>query len=260
MDFIRLLGRGSGGEVWEGWYEGRKVAIKKMIQSPKSINEAKIASQIDCKHKNLLCLIGQEKTREVGMNFHYLIYEFVSNAVPLNELVREGKLSEWKTIEILNMMYEICDGIEHLHNNNILHMDIKLQNILVKEFIPMIIDYDLSCWNKCRFEGIRGTANYISPEMWNSKEVDQKTDIYSLGVVFYRMIDSKFPYSALNENGIKRLVTSLQSPLPIENTIGLPEEIFEILSDLIMKMLEKDPKERLNMIEIKEIILELIKQ
>ena len=127
-------------------------------------------------------------------NKPYYVIDFYSRGSLANYLFFE-KLSE-KHAKVL--FKKIVEGIKFLHKNKICHLDIKLDNIMLdKEYNPIIIDFGASeNFEKLpRIKGIRGTQQYISPEMWEEEEYDGiKSDIFSLGVVLFNLVTGEFGF------------------------------------------------------------------
>jgi len=127
-------------------------------------------------------------------NRPYYVTDFYSRGSLANYIFFE-KLSE-KHAKVL--FKKIVEGIKFLHKNKICHLDIKLDNIMLeKEYNPIIIDFGASeNFEKLpKIKGIRGTQQYISPEMWEEGEYDGiKSDIFSLGVVLFNLVTGEFGF------------------------------------------------------------------
>ena len=103
--------------------------------------------------------------------------------------------------ELSVLFYKIVTGIDYIHKNNIIHRDIKPSNILIKNNIPKIADFGLSIMNNAivKYDSKKsvnynsmtqeiGTDIYASPEQLNSSSYNEKTDIYSLGIIYFEML------------------------------------------------------------------------
>jgi len=109
--------------------------------------------------------------------------------------------------DIITIMYKITNAIKHIHTIGIGHGDIKPENILINEKLDIqIIDFGLSCVRECR---VGGTIIYESPEMLNvtrrglrvvSNEFQKRSDIFSLGLMFYEIANGKLPYNIKDTN------------------------------------------------------------
>lgn len=210
--------------------------IQKEIEIPKLFDHPNIV--------NIIESFNKEDTISI-------IYKYHENSIELTKI----KLLKHNIGYYLNIFYQITDGIEYMHNKKIVHMDIKPQNIIIYDGIPIIIDFNLSLNldNYSSFSGWIGTPNYMSPELWK-KEYDidyYLCDIYSLGVTFYYVINNgKLPFRAKTREELEDKVTLCH---PIKSNCG----IF-ILDKLIMNMIKKNPNKRPRLSEIKNIISQLI--
>ena len=212
------------------------------------MQELNILSNLN--HPNVVKILDHGHTE----NYAYYAMEFLPNG-DLAKRIEKGKLTADKAI---NYVIQIAKGLSVLHSKNIVHRDIKPSNILFnKEDNPVISDLgiakDLSNADELTARGdILGTPYYISPEQINGKPVDKRTDIYSLGVVFYEMLTGKRPF-----DGNSVIEVAYQHaydeppPLPVELTAYQP---------LLEKLLAKNPDDRYGSIEdfISEIDVILI--
>ena len=87
----------------------------------------------------------------------------------------------------MDICLQILYGIEHIQKNNIIHCDIKSDNIFIKDNIIKIGDFGLAKYLKKQYKTINGTIGYIAPEILSSKRYSFKSDIYSLGVLFFEI-------------------------------------------------------------------------
>ncbi|KAA3606368.1 MAG: tetratricopeptide repeat protein [Calditrichaeota bacterium] len=147
---------------------------------------------------------------------------------------------------IIDVLIQVCNGLDALHGNNLIHRDLKPENILVNEKgIAKITDFDLakignsvSVSNSGRF---LGSVKYSSPEQCrNSSKIDHRSDLYSLGVIFYELVTGKVPFEGENfaQVGIAHLKSPIISPRKI-----IPELPIQI-ENVIKKLLEKNPQNR----------------
>jgi NIMA (never in mitosis gene a)-related kinase 1/4/5 len=144
---------------------------------------------------------------------------------------------------ILDMLVQICLGLKHMHDRHILHRDIKSQNVFLTKSSPAIIklgDLGISRQLNGSMELARtqiGTPYYLSPEIIAGKHYGKKSDMYSLGVVLFEMMNLELPFQAQN---FPQLVTKiLAGPLPpLCNEYSLP------LRNIVFQLLERDPKNR----------------
>jgi serine/threonine protein kinase/Tfp pilus assembly protein PilF len=173
----------------------------------------------------------------------------------LKRLVRKiGHLSTGKTIYIAK---QVCEGLEEAHRLGVVHRDLKPQNIMVdEEGNARIMDFGIA--RSLKAKGLTssgmmiGTPEYMSPEQAEVKEVDQRSDVYSLGVILYEMVTGQVPFEG--ETPIS-IAMKHKSQLP-RDPKELNAQISEELSGVILKCMEKDRDKRYQNVE--DILSELI--
>ena len=169
------------------------------------------------------------------------------------------ELSDRKTIDenlLREITKQICCALYYLHQSNYIYYDLKLENILINsdEEFPEIklIDLGLSQYSPPEvINVIRGTANYIAPELLKKEAHDFRVDIYSLGVLLYKLIYKKFPFECENELDIYKaqIENEIEFP-PVEN---YSDELIEILELLLKKNPDERPNNTLRILELLKI-------
>lgn len=168
----------------------RKVFIKGKLKSSVSDTEKKIYELLFIdKHPNIENIIEIIETKLM----YYIVSEYI-DGVNLNNLSYIPKRVEMKKI-----IEKSIEGLNFIHNLNILHCDIKLENIMYSHKKIIIVDFDLSKMinplkNSICCKYVSGTEYFIAPESFDLKIYSKKSDIWSLGVCFYKLITGKFPY------------------------------------------------------------------
>ncbi|KOM36592.1 hypothetical protein LR48_Vigan02g274200 [Vigna angularis] len=191
-NFREELGRGSCGIVFKGKTDLATIAVKKLDKLLKDSDkefktEVNVIGQTH--HKNLVRLIGYCDELE----HRILVYEFMSNGTLANFLFEDFKPSWNQRVQIA---FGISRGLVYLHEEcftQIIHCDIKPQNILLDEhYNARISDFGLSkllMINQSRTEtGIRGTKGYVAPDWFRSAPITTKVDVYSFGVLLLEII------------------------------------------------------------------------
>jgi serine/threonine protein kinase/lipopolysaccharide biosynthesis regulator YciM len=199
-------------------------------------NELKISRKIV--HKNIARMFDLNEENET----HYITMEYVRGE-DLKRLIRKmGHLSAAHAIPIAK---QICEAMEEAHRLGVVHRDLKPQNVMVdEEGNVRIMDFGIA--RSLESKGITGarvmigTPEYMSPEQVEGKDVDQRSDIYSLGVMLYEMVTGRVPFEGDTPFTIGMKHKGEAPKNPIELNARIPED----LSDLILKCLEKDKDKR----------------
>jgi serine/threonine protein kinase len=145
--------------------------------------------------------------------------------------------------KLYHFIWQICDILEYLHLRGIVHCDLKPDNIKVTDriFSLKLLDFGLSEKMGARREKTaKGTLVYMAPEVFSDKLLDQRTDLYSLGVILYELVTSRLPF--FSDDPVKIVSGHLeQPPAP---PMSLNPEVDESLNELILNLLEKSPEKR----------------
>ena len=245
-EIIEELGKGGMGKVYR--VEDKKIKeevalklIKPEIASDKKTierfsNELKMARKIA--HRNVCKMydLGEEK------GTHYITMEYVPGEDLKSTIRRVGPLGAGKTIFIAK---QVCEGLSEAHRLGVVHRDLKPQNIMIdKEGNARIMDFGIA--RSIAGKGITGagvmigTPEYMSPEQAEVKEVDQRSDIYSLGVILYEMVTGRVPFEGETPLGIAMKHKSEVPKDPKELNAQVPDDI----SRMILRCLEKDKDRR----------------
>ena len=254
IDYLKQIGKGAYGEVYLGCnFKTQELIAAKIINKDfvnKLPNKQFIEREIsflarkDIKHENILnCLDAYQDEKN-----YILITEYCENG-DLKELIKKkGCLSEEEAIDVFS---QIINGYSFLRSVNIIHRDLKPENIFISKEIFKIGDFgtarELSD-NDARTFFI-GSLDYMSPEMLESNgQYNDKTDIWSLGIIFYYMLFGKVPWTSRRQikliQEINEKLKNSESIIPADHYIS-PE-----CKDLLLKMLEKDPDQRISIDEI----------
>jgi serine/threonine protein kinase len=153
---------------------------------------------------------------------------------------------------MLDIILQVCSGLEYAHTQGIIHQDIKPANIFIQpDGRAKIVDFGLSCPRGHRDFDMPGTPFYMAPEQIQGEPVDERTDIYSLGITIYEMLTGKRPFPEESLGKLLDLHVKEDAPDPRILIPDLPQELHGVL----MKSIRKDPAERFK--NISEIIEKL---
>jgi tRNA A-37 threonylcarbamoyl transferase component Bud32 len=198
--------------------------------------EAKSLAQLD--HPYILKVLDYGEEGGVP----YLVMPYLQGGT-LKEKMGQPMPSE----EAAALLAPIARALEYAHQQNIIHRDVKPANILIsKSGAPILSDFGIakilvqSGSTQLTAAGVGiGTPDYMAPEQWTGS-ADPRTDIYSLGVVFYQMVTGRLPFSADTPAAV--LIKHLRDPLPRPKTFvpGLPDVVEQVL----FKALAKEPESR----------------
>jgi hypothetical protein len=179
----------------------------------------------------------------------FLAMELLQGAT-LEQLLQSGR--RFTSDEIISIADQVALGLEAAHDRGIIHRDIKPANLWIQSPSERvkILDFGLAVAGStvqglARGDSVVGTPGYLSPEQARNETVDERTDLYSLGVVLYEMFAGKVPLLAPNTP--TQLVNILcREPLPLSQRQrdGVPVEVPQPLERLIMRLLSKEPGAR----------------
>ena len=243
---IEELGKGGMGKVYKAQDTEikEKVALKlikpEISADKKTIerfqNELKFARKIG--HRNVCRMYDLNK--EEGS--YYITMEYVSGEDLKSFIRRSEKLSVGKAISIAK---QVCDGLSEAHRTGVVHRDLKPSNIMIdNEGNARIMDFGIA--RSLKEKGITGagmmigTPEYMSPEQVEGRDVDQKTDIYALGVILYEMVTGRVPF----EGDPALTVAVKHKTEEPEDPRKFNTQLSEELSRVILRCLEKDKDKR----------------
>lgn len=198
---------------------------------------------------NLVNYVEHFKHQDNGSNYYFLVMDFVDGETLRALLDRDGQLSE----EVAKgIVLQVLDGLEALHNlengksSGIIHRDLKPENILIdSKGVVKIVDYGISKvidFTSITSTGeVLGTGPYMSPEqITDSKNIDRRSDLYTVGILYYELLTNEFPYDF---QSAFELVEKVKSERPTPPRRKVPG-ISNVTENLILKLLEKEEYKR----------------
>ena len=246
---IKLIGKGGMGSVYlaEHTALGKRVAIKKISDTFSQDEEfiqrfAKEArSQAKLNHPNIV------QVMDFDPRSLCIIMEFVDGVNLKHLLTQEKKLAEDRAIAITK---GVLNGLSYAHEHDVIHRDIKPQNILLtRKEKPKITDFGialiLGTARQTHTGELIGTPKYMSPEQIKTPaRVDNRSDIYSVGIILFQLLTGELPFALEDDSNPDMSIILKHINDPPRAACAVNPEVSKPLSKLIMKSLEKDPDGR----------------
>ena len=246
---LRPVGRGGMGMVYLGEHRVMKRQMALKVLPPEALgdarrverfkDEARASAQLD--HSNI---VRAYDFNEAGKKL-YIVMEFV-DGIDLHRLVaRDGAMSHAAALDAIT---QTCEGLVHAHERGVIHRDIKPSNLMLRsDGVVKVADMGLARigWTDADTPEVSsrllGTADFAAPEQAiNSKTVDARADIYSLGCSWYFLLSAKTPYPGTSVS--QRVAKHQTSPVP--DVRALRSDCPEVIAELLIRMMAKKAGQR----------------
>lgn len=240
-NIVSKIGEGGMGSVFLGEHIklNRKVAIKSLHDVLIKNEEIKERFRIEAEamsklqNENIINLLDYEEN-ENGL---FLIMEYV-NGVPLDELLKANSIPYDQSLTIIR---SVLEGLQYAHKKGIVHRDIKPSNILIdgESMSPKILDFGIakmlgSDHSMTKTGAQMGTVYFMSPEQVRGEQIDQRSDIYSVGVTLFQLINGSNPYASITtEYEVYNKIVNEE--LPIIKDKDVPEGVSRIIAKATAK-------------------------
>jgi eukaryotic-like serine/threonine-protein kinase len=266
-----IIAQGGMGVVYRGRHRliDKAVAIKVLRPeladnreiTQRFLTEAQAASSIGNEH-----IVDITDYGELPDGATYIVMEYLEGEA-LGQAIERAK-DLIPVPEILAISRQVCDGLQHAHNAGIVHRDLKPDNIFLthrgkQERFVKILDFGIakvaSSQNQLTRAGrIFGTPHYMSPEQARGEELDNRADIYSMGVILYEMLSGRLPFEGENPLGIltQHMYTE---PRPLHELCGMTR-VSVGLEAIVSKCLLKEPWQRYSSMSELGMDLERVEQ
>jgi tRNA A-37 threonylcarbamoyl transferase component Bud32 len=247
------LGVGGMGVVYRAVHPliGKKVAIKVLRPDvvteardmDRLLEEARVVSAIN--HRGIINIFGAG-TLEDGR--HYLVMEMLAGEALEDKMTRDGQIPAPDAVVILE---QVLSALTAAHEAGVVHRDLKPANVfLVKEgalFYVKLLDFGLARRQQQNVTRIAGTPDYISPEHARGRPAGPPADLYAFGVLCFHMLTGRLPF--IGKTPMEVMEQHVHSPPPVPHEVN--PAIPRALSELILKLLAKEPAERPDAAQVK---------
>ena len=249
-EVLEKIGTGGMGDVYKAHDQklDRIVAIKILKSEYNNDNnfirkfkrESLAAASIS--HPNIVSIYDVGSEELLDDKVHYIVMEFIDGRTLKEIINEEGSISEKRA---LNYTVQISEALKVAHSKGIVHRDIKSQNIMVtKDDRVKVTDFGIARVadnsTVTATNAIMGSVHYFSPEQARGIHVDNRSDIYSLGIVLYEMLTGNLPFDA--ENPVSVALMQVQSNMP-KPSLKSPL-VSSYTDEVVLKMTMKDPEDR----------------
>ncbi len=245
-EIIRSIGEGGMANVYLGYDTilDRNVAIK-ILRGDLSTDEKFVRrfqrealSASSLSHQNIVEMydVGEDD------GIYYIVMEYIEGQTLKQLLKRRGALTLSESIDI---MLQLTDGMAHAHDSYIIHRDLKPQNIMIQDDGQIkITDFGiamaLNSTQLTQTNSVMGSVHYLPPEQAAGKGSTIKSDIYSMGIIFYELLTGELPFKG--ENAVEIALKQMKEAIPDihEDNASIPMSVYNI----VLKSTAKNPKNR----------------
>lgn len=245
-EIIRSIGEGGMANVYLGYDTilDRNVAIK-VLRGDLSNDEKFVRrfqrealSASSLAHPNIVEMydVGEDE------GTYYIVMEYVEGKTLKQLLKKRGTLTLSEAIDIMS---QLTDGMAHAHDSYIIHRDLKPQNIMIRDDGQIkITDFGiamaLNATQLTQTNSVMGSVHYLPPEQASGKGCTIKSDIYSMGIIFYELLSGSLPFRG--DNAVEIALKHMREPLPSlrEENPAIPQSI----ENIIRRATAKNPKNR----------------
>jgi len=250
---VEKLGRGVMAEVYRAYDPGlnRRVAVKVLHSFLAGEEdflgrfEREATAMTRLQHPNIVRILDFDHEGDL----YYIVMEFIDGSTLQAELRERSRMGQpFDPKETARILTAIGNAVDYVHGKGVVHRDLKPANIMfTSEGEPMLTDFGIAkivgAKRYTMTGAISGTPTYMSPEQGQGERGDERSDIYSLGVILYEMVTGRVPFDA--DTPFATIMKHINDPLP------LPRQVYPQLSEsverVILKALSKEPDDRYQM-------------
>lgn len=245
-EITELIGMGGMADVYKAVdiMEDRTVAVK-ILKNEFSENEEFLRRfRNESKAIAVLSHPNIVKIYDVGFSdeIQYIVMEYI-NGITLKEFMEQQGVLRWK--DALHFITQVLKALQHAHDRGIVHRDIKPQNIMLfTDGTIKVMDFGIARFSRQDGRTLSdktiGSVHYISPEQARGDITDEKSDIYSVGVMLYEMLTGVKPFDAENPVAVALMHMQETPKNPRDIVASIPEPLEEI----VLHAMERDPVRR----------------
>jgi predicted Ser/Thr protein kinase len=250
-EVLGVLGKGGMGEVYKGFGEGQTVALKVLPADlarqeefrTRFTREAQTLAALQ--HPNIVKLYGSGMTDD---GVHYLAMEYIDGQ-ELSAVIHHGALTDYDALR--DWLTSVAAALDYIHDMGLVHRDLKPSNIMLRPSArdteikeAVLMDFGIArvdvTGTRITGSGAIGTIDYMSPEqIMAAREVDKRSDVYSLGVIVYELLTGERPFKG---GAGQVLFAHLQQPAPDPRDVN--SSVPRALAHAVMQALAKKPEDR----------------
>ncbi len=259
---LKEIGRGGMGVVFQAYDKQLKEQVAIKVLSPLLSHDAEALERLKREvsaarrvtHSNVIRIHDISEANQL----YYVSMEYFGGISLKDHIRQNGALSTMRAYQIVS---QICDGLEAAHQQGVIHRDLKSQNIIINSANQIkIIDFGLA--RTAHLDGmtvtglIMGTPEYMAPEQVSGKKVDERADIYSLGIILYEIFTGQLPFTG--DSAISVGFKQIKDDPPAPRSIN--PQVSDAVEEVILKALQKDPFQRYRTVaELKQALETVIR-
>jgi serine/threonine-protein kinase len=244
-ELLELIGVGGMADI----YKARDMVEDKIVAAKILKNELAESEDFLRRFRNeskaiaLLSHPNIVKIFDVGFDkVQFIVMEYI-DGITLTEYIERQGVLKWR--DALHFVTQILRALQHAHDRGIVHRDIKSQNVmLLSDGTIKVMDFGIARFNretdKTISEKAIGSVHYISPEQARGEATDEKSDIYSIGVMMFEMLTGRKPFDGDNPVSIALMHMQAQPKKPTSINSSIPDGLEEIT----LKAMQKEPAKR----------------
>ena len=247
---VARLGRGGMAEVYKAYqpgldrYVGIKVLHAHLVDDPDFIGrfEREALAIGKLRHPNIVQAVDFDRDGET----YFMAMEFIDGPTLKDEMKARKAANQPFTLEEVSRIFTaLCGSIDYAHSRGMVHRDIKPANVMINDEGQVVLtDFGIArimgATQYTQTGALSGTPAYMSPEQGQGERGDERSDIYSLGVMLYEMVTGMVPYDA--DTPFAVIMKHISEPLPLPTSVN--PDIPEGVERVILKAMSKSPDDR----------------